>query len=77
MEAYRNTQRSGYYKAWSDFGGIAPIGSTIRRAPGEGQGIENVNSSATFCGSRKILRDGQIFILRGDKVYTVDGVEVK
>ena len=25
----------------------------------------------------KILRDGQIFILRGDKTYTITGIEVK
>ena len=40
--------------------------------------IENVSSS--FQGGdrgRLILRDGQIFILRGDKTYTLTGQEVK
>ena len=35
------------------------------------------NPSAIHRRSRKLLRDGQIFILRGEKVYTVTGQEVK
>ena len=38
-------------------------------------GIEDV--STTRGSVRKILRDGQIFILRGEKTYTVTGQEVK
>jgi len=36
------------------------------------QGIEDVNAD-TPTKARKILRDGQIFILRGDKTYTLQG----
>lgn len=42
---------------------------------GESQGFEDVQSEQVQ-GS-KILRDGQIFILRGEKEYTVTGQEVK
>ena len=39
------------------------------------EGIEDVNVNAN--GSCKILHEGQIYILRGEKVYTVTGQEVK
>ena len=39
------------------------------------EGIDNTN--ATSANSRTILRDGQIFIVRGDKTYTLQGQEVK
>ena len=42
----------------------------------DGQGIENVDADPPT-KARKILRDGQIFILRGEKVYTITGQEVK
>ena len=42
---------------------------------GEPQALESV--SAMYGESTKILRDGQILILRGDKIYTVTGQEVK
>jgi len=38
------------------------------------QGLEQVNGQTT---THKILRDGHILILRGDKTYTVQGQEVK
>lgn len=41
---------------------------------GEPQGIEDVN--ADNLQSKKIIRDGKVFILRGDKVYTTTGQEV-
>ena len=37
--------------------------------------VENINIQQPF--ATKILRDGQIFILRGDKTYTLQGQEVK
>ena len=39
------------------------------------QGVEEVLSDQVQC--TKILRDGQIYILRGEKVYTVTGQEVR
>ena len=42
---------------------------------GEPQDIEAVNVNNTL--SKKIIRDGNVFILRSDKVYTLQGQEVK
>lgn len=42
---------------------------------GEETGIDEVQSNQVQC--TKILRNGQIFILRGEKVYTITGQEVK
>ena len=39
--------------------------------------MTNVNAAVAEIPVRKILRDGQVYILRGDKVYTVTGQEVK
>ncbi len=41
------------------------------------QGIDNVDSGKSKDESQKILRDGVLYILRGEKVYTVTGEEVK
>ncbi len=42
---------------------------------GEATGVENVQSDNVQC--TKVLHNGQIFILRGDKAYTLTGQEVK
>ena len=42
---------------------------------GESQGIEDVLSDQVQC--TKVIRDGQIFILRGEKVYSLTGQEVR
>lgn len=47
-------------------------GSFVTNGGSEGFDEVQLNSECT-----KILRDGQIFILRGDKTYTVTGQEVK
>ena len=39
----------------------------------KGQGIDDVQSDPTQC--TKVIRDGQLFIRRGDKVYTISGQE--
>lgn len=41
------------------------------------EGIEEVSIQPSDVSSRKILIDNQIYILRGDKIYTVTGQEVK
>ena len=40
----------------------------------EPQGVEEINVQIT---GQKILREGQLFIQRGDRIYTVTGLEVK
>ena len=42
----------------------------------DGQGIEDVDAD-TPTKARKILFNGQIFILRGEKTYTIDGRKVR
>ena len=42
---------------------------------GEGTGLEDVQKENVQC--TKVLRDNHIYILRGEKVYTVTGQEVK
>ena len=42
---------------------------------GDAQGFENVQGNNVQC--TKVVRDGQIFILRGEKVYSITGQEVK
>ena len=42
---------------------------------GEPHGIEDVNVNNTL--SKKIIRDGNVYILRGDKTYTTDGQLVR
>ena len=53
---------------WKEFNPIVPIKNT--------EGIGDVNSSVKH-NIDKILRNGQIFILRGNKTYTLTGQEVK
>ena len=38
--------------------------------------VENINTGTTL-QPQKVLRNGQLFIINGDKTYTVTGVEVK
>ena len=44
-------------------------------ATSKGQGVDEVQSDQVQ--STKFLRNGQIFILRGEKEYTLTGQEVK
>ena len=62
VEAYQNAEE------WKKFNPIRPIAS-----PTDVEQITNDELPATV----KILHNGQIFILRGDKVYTLQGQEVK
>ena len=41
------------------------------------EGLDQLPLQGVGGPARKILRDGQIFILRGDKIYTITGQEVK
>ncbi|MBQ5379486.1 MAG: hypothetical protein IIU10_04670, partial [Paludibacteraceae bacterium] len=53
---------------WKEFNPILPIQNT--------EGIDDVNSSVKH-NTNKLLRNGQILILRGNKTYTLTGQEVK
>ncbi len=54
-------------------------GSFTTTSEGEAQGIDNTPfpSGEGRGEARKLLRDGQIFILRGDKIYNAQGALVK
>ena len=53
-------------------------GSFTTTSEGEATGIEEISSSLQGGNrGRLILHDGQIFILRGDKTYTIQGQEVR
>ena len=63
---------------WKDFTNILPIGAQpadVTTTTGDAQGFEDVQGNNVQC--TKIVHNGQIFILRGEKVYTVTGQEVK
>ncbi len=51
---------------WKDFTNILPISQ---------QGLEDVQGNNVQC--TKVVRDGQIFILRGEKIYNAQGALVK
>jgi len=53
-------------EGWKEFTNILPISQ---------QGIEDVQGNNVQC--TKVVRDGQIFILRGDKIYNAQGALVK
>lgn len=61
VELYRNAL------VWKDFTHIEPIEKT--------EGMDNVSYKASQ--TSKLLRDGQLFIRRGDKTYTLTGHEIK
>ena len=50
-------------------------GSFTTTSEGETTGVGNVPSDQVPC--TKVIRNGQIYILRGDKTYTLQGQEVK
>ena len=59
-----STYKSAYQ--WKDFENILPIGS---------QDIEEIVENSSQDG--KFIHDGKVFIIRGEKVYTLQGQEVK
>ena len=68
------TLAPGELKVFTGTPVIAPTFSNIQKR--DHTGIELTPSESFFKG-QKILRDGQILILRGEKVYNVQGQEVR
>ena len=50
-------------------------GSFTTTSEGTATGVEDVQGNNVQC--TKVVRNGQIFILRGEKVYTITGQEVR
>ena len=64
------------YKAadqWNWFNPIIPLS----QKPQEDEAIGEILSENMTSSTKKILHNGQIYILRGDKTYTLQGQEVK
>ena len=55
----------------SDDGGEPPLYKYVKPYP---EAIENVSNDIAVS---KIMRDGQMYILRGEKVYTIAGTEIR
>ena len=56
-------------KQWKEFGTILPIQETDNA-------LENTHSPSPMANSQKVIRDGQLVILRDGKTYTVMGQEL-
>lgn len=79
-QAPADPTREGYtFTGWDrEFNNIlANMTVTALFEKSKGQGIEDVEASATFDGAQKIIRDGQLFIERNGKTYNAQGAEVK
>lgn len=74
-EAPENPTRPGYkFTGWDrDFSHVTS-NMTVRAEYEVLQGIENVEGDEVQC--TKVIRDGHIYIIRGDKTYTITGAEV-
>ena len=49
----------------------------VKPAPSGATGMEQANSQEPIANSQKLLRDGQLLILRDGKMYNVMGVEIR
>lgn len=56
--------------------GLAPFNVTdiVLVIKSEPQGFENIDASAKTV---KVMKDGQLYILKGDKIFNAQGVEIK
>jgi hypothetical protein len=72
-----------YFQSNTDVTKCNEIRTILDGILGSPQGIEEVRDNSQFTihnsqlESTKVLRDGQIYIMRGGKMYTLQGQEVK
>jgi len=69
------TLAPGELKVFTGTQVIAPTFADIQKR--DPQGIEDVTSSQSNVQGKKIFRDGQLLILRDDKVYTITGTRIE
>ena len=63
---------SGWDKSYENITSDLAIKALYKK---EGEGLEDVISEGQ--STNKILHEGQVYILRGEKIYTIQGQEVK
>ncbi len=77
-ERPEDEQNTYFFNGWSPAIVAATADATYTatyQSEPKSQGIEDVQGEDVQC--TKVLRDGQIYILRGDKTYTVTGQEIR
>ena len=67
----------GNYQIFAQIGGCLKTASFYKWAEAAPLAIDNQTTNDQQLTTTKILRDGQILILRGDRTYTLTGLEVK
>ena len=75
--ALNKTVGNNYFAYYSGTNQINRLTLVKEGESGTTTAIEEIKSQQELQSATKVLRDGQIFILRGDKTYTVTGQEVK
>jgi len=75
--ALNKTVGNNYFAYYSGTNQIYKLTLVKEGESGTTTAIEEIKSQQELQSATKILRDGQIFILRGEKVYTLQGQEVK
>jgi hypothetical protein len=70
LEAYKTAPQ------WKNFGNKKPLSQIPAGIIDGGTGIDQITNNPSPM-TNKVIKDGQILILHGEKVYTVDGQAVK
>ncbi len=75
--AFNKSAGNNYFAYYSGTNQIYKLTLVKEGESGTTTAIEEIKSQQELQSATKILRDGQIYILRGEKVYTLQGQEVK
>ncbi len=75
--ALNKTVGNNYFAYYSGTNQIYKLTLVKEGEKGTATAIEEISSQQETLSATKVLRDGQIYILRGEKVYTLQGQEVK
>jgi len=75
--ALNKTVGNNYFAYYSGTNQIYKLTLVKEGEKGTATAIEEIKSQQELQSATKILRDGQIFIFRGEKVYTLQGQEIK
>ena len=75
--AFNQTVGNNYFAYYSGTNQIYKLTLVKEGESGTATAIEEIETQQQTQSATKLLRNGQIFILRGEKVYTLTGQEVK